>query len=214
MTEWPDHPPDCPGWEYDNHPQKKAVLPDRVAEVLRRLATGQLDTRQVALDTRPAHRHCFQQLTPDGCDYYAGHYRGEQFRCLLHYQVGVGSDPRVGCPPQGVAYWMNQLVAALGSGLTALDQDVLLSAKDRLHYLVVLGARAFEFFLRVHPYANGNGHAARFLVWSAFGRYGHWPKNWPVDPQPPPPYIAAITAYRNGNKQVLESYLLSTLIEP
>jgi hypothetical protein len=214
MTRWPSHPIDCPGWEYNDHPDKKKVLPLRVAEVLRNLITKQLDTQQVALDTRGVHGHCFLGLTPPTCDYYAGHHRGEQFRCLLHYQVRVPSDPRVGFAPQSVKFAMGQLAAHLGSGLAALDQNVLLTEKQRLSYLVALSAVAFELFLRIHPYANGNGHAARFLVWSALGRYGHWPRNWPVDPQPPPPYIAAITQYRNGNKEALESYLLSTLTGP
>ena len=212
MTRWPSHPPDCPGWEYEDHPEKKTILPLRVAEVLRDLVARQLDTRQVALDTRGVHEHCFLQLTPASCIYYAGHYRGEAYRCLLHYQVGVPSDPRVGSPPQSVAFLMSELAMILGSGFASLDANSSLAPKDRLRYLIVLCARVFELFLRIHRFANGNGHAARFLLWSALGRYDHWPPNWPVEPPPPRgPYYAAITAYRNGNRDALESYILATL---
>jgi fido (protein-threonine AMPylation protein) len=211
MISWPNHPPDCPNWEYEDYPEKKKVLPTRVAEVLRGLVSRHLDTRRVALDTREAHEHCFRELTPLGCEYYAGHYRGENYRCLLWYIVGIRSDPRVGCPPQAVEFLMQELKSTIDSGFVALDSTTSLAARDRLHYLIVITSRIFELFLRIHPFANGNGHAGRFIVSSILGRYGHWPRKWSVEPRPGPPYLDAITAYRNGDPRLLEHYLLSTL---
>jgi fido (protein-threonine AMPylation protein) len=204
------HPLDCPDWEYSNHPQR-ATIGTRVTAALRGLATG-TDTLSVATDTREVHGHVFHELTPVGCAYYAGHYRGEEFRCLRFYPVCVPGDPRVGATPYAVAFRMRQINAQIRAGVTALDANRLLTAKDRLYCIVALASRAFVAFLEIHPYANGNGHAGRFIVWSIMGRYGYWPRRWPVDPRPPdPPYTQLIVQCRNGDPTPLERYLLQAI---
>ncbi len=206
------HPPDCPTWEYDNHPQRCATVPVRVSEILIELMAGGLDTLSLATNTRKVHFRVFQNLTPPGCEYYAGHYRGERFRCLRFYRVMVKADPRVGVSPESVGFRMDELNAEIRAGLLALDANALLSPQQRLQYVLALACRAFVAFLTVHPYANGNGHAGRLIVWSIMGRYGHWPRRWPVDPRPPnPPYVDLITRCRDGNPEPLERYLLQAL---
>ena len=206
-------PPGCPEFDYEHHPNWQTVLPLRVADTIADLARGFTDTRGAALDTRGVHRRLFEELTPVGFEYFAGHYRGEPFRCLQHYAVGIANDPRVGVPPASVGHWLADTNALIRSGLDALDSDPGLPRIDRLRYLVVLSCRVFELYLRIHPYANGNGHAARFLVWCLLGRYGHWPRRWPIEPRPPdPPYTDCIIRYRNGDKEPLEKFLASTLV--
>src|SRR5262245_28874874 len=90
------HPPDCPEFEYNNHPDRAVELPGRVADVLLRVRFGRLETRTAASDTRKVHGFLFDRLTPAGHSYFAGHYRGEEFRCLRRYEVRVGSHN--GCP--------------------------------------------------------------------------------------------------------------------
>ncbi len=92
-------PSDCPSWDYADHRQRAAILPQRVADVLRRLAIGQIDALALALDSREVHAYVFRELTPKGYEYFAGHYRGEPYRCLKYLSVSVPSDPRVGQPP-------------------------------------------------------------------------------------------------------------------
>lgn len=214
LTKWDSpHPPDCPEFDYEHHPNWQTVLPRRVSETLLDLTRGTVNPRDAALDTRPVHRRLFAELTPDGHDYFAGHYRGETFRCLRFYVVGIQNDPRVGVPPESVAHWISELHSIIRSGIDALDVDTSLSRRDRLRYLIVFACRVFELFLRIHPYANGNGHAARFVVWCVLGRYGHWPRRWTVEPRPPdPPYTECITRYRNGDPAPLERFLASTLV--
>jgi Fic family protein len=94
---------------------------------------------------------------------------------------------------------MEELRNEIRAGLAALDANILLSPEQRLRYLVALAAHVFVAFLTIHPYANGNGHAARLIVWSVFGRYGHWPKNWPVEPRPTDPsYLQLIVLHRDA----------------
>jgi|SRR5471030_444472 hypothetical protein len=206
------HPLNCPSWEYSTHPQH-AVIPFRVSEVLTALATGGIDTLLLATDTRDVHHRVFQQLTPINCDYYAGHYRGERFRCLQFYRVAIPGDARVGVAPESVAFRIGEINAEIRTGIMAIDANALLTAKERLRYILALTCRAFVAFLTVHPYANGNGHAGRFIVWSLMGRYGHWPRRWPVEPRPPdPPYSQLIMNCRDGDPAPLERYLLQCLV--
>jgi hypothetical protein len=110
---------------------------------------------------------------------------------------------------------MDELRDIIGSGIDALDADQSLTRRQRLSYLVILACRVFELFLRSHPYANGNGHAARFMVWCVLGRDEHWPRSWPVEPRPAdPPYSDFIKRYRDGDKEPLERFVASTLIAP
>jgi len=207
------YPWDCPnGWEYENHPRRD-VLHQRTQALLKLIRSQNLDTISAASDSRPQHGFIFNGLTPPRCEYFAGHYRGENFYCLRFYRVTVASDRRVGAHPTNVEYLMSELSARLRSGLQALDANVALSPKQKLQYIVVLACSVFVNFLTIHPYVNGNGHAGRFIVWCITGRNGFWPKQWPIEPRPAdPPYSDMIRTYRDGDRQPLETLILQSLI--
>jgi fido (protein-threonine AMPylation protein) len=205
------HPQDCPSWEYNTHP-KRALLTARVADILFELASARVDTLSVAADTREQHSTLFRDLVPPGYEYYAGHYRGELFRCLRFYTVRVEGDPRVGAAPGTVKFYMAQLSAIIRAGVFALDENVSLAAREKLRYVVALVCHVFVRFLTIHPYANGNGHMGRLIIWSIMGRYGHWPRGFPVEPRPQdPPYQELIIRYRSGDTEPLEKYILQML---
>lgn len=190
------------------------MLADRVAKLLVRLRSGDIATAEVATDTRRQHGAIFARLTPPGFDYYAGHYRGEKYPCLETYVVGVAGDPRVGSPPQSVAQDMAKFVNDVQASVNALDlaREHRLPPAEKLHFIVVVACRLLERFLAVHPYANGNGHMGRFIVWLVLGRYGYWPDDWPVEPRPPdPPYTDCIVQARNGNRAPLEDFVLNCI---
>lgn len=211
------HPPQCPEWEYTRIEGHKATLQGAIAGLLVDLRSGSIDTRAAAQDTREVHRRLFRTLTPQDHAYYAGHYRGENYTCLKYINVGIAGDPRVGRHAALVPDAMNYLGAQITAGLAALDaaNEVprsQLSDADKLINIVAFACRVFEMFLRIHPYVNGNGHVGRFLIWLILGRYGHWPKQWPIDPRPQEPmYSEMIVAHRNGNREPLEQYVLSCL---
>ncbi len=217
MAEMAAHPADCPNWDYEDFSNHAQVVLEQSADVLLRLRTGGLDTQAVSSDTRPIHFHVFKRLVPDGCEYFAGHYRGEFFRCLKHYQVTVGNDPQVGYDSGTVIGWMDELGNLVDSTLQALDQGHSLpnsqvSPADKLLYTVAAACRIFELLLRIHPYANGNGHMARFVIWAILGRFGHWPHRWTLEPRPPdPPYTDLIIQHRNGNPEPLERFVLNCI---
>jgi hypothetical protein len=120
----------------------------------------------------------------------AGHYRGEPFHCLELYCVGVRDDRRVGVSPGQVSSQMgkfaalaNRLFAGLDAGIG--EPDNKLSPRGKVKFIVALACKLLETFLTIHPYANGNGHIGRFIIWAVLGRYGHWLKRFPIHPRPP-----------------------------
>jgi Fic family protein len=72
----------------------------------------------------------------------------------------------------------------------------------------------FLAFVTIHPYANGNGHAARLVVWALLLRYGFQPTGWPVDPRPIPAdqyYLAYESFAREGKISLLASQILQAI---
>ncbi len=112
---------------------------------------------------------------------------------------------------------MQDIANIVRTGLAGLDQanelpHVRLAKAEKLLYVVTFACQVFELILRIHPYANGNGHAARFVLVAILGRYGYWLRQW-LDPRPPdPPYTQLITDYRSGNREPLERFILQAII--
>jgi hypothetical protein len=78
----------CPSWDYETVADWNSILAARSKAALVRLRQLSPE-RRIALgrDGRPVHGQYFAGLTPPGCAYYAGHYRGEDFTCLKDYRV-------------------------------------------------------------------------------------------------------------------------------
>ena len=210
---------DCPkNWEYKDHPGYDISLPLRTHELLVALRLGEIDGYNQSCDSRPSHFSLFQDVTPDGFGYFAGHYRGENFPCLLRYEVGIGSDPSVGAKSLNVQAAMDNFKQVISDSITALDSgsvlpNSIISKEQKIVYIVTIACRIFVEFLQIHPYANGNGHIGRFLIFAILGRYGYWPKRWPLNDRPPdPPYSTLIAQYRRGRKVDLENFVLKCIL--
>lgn len=209
-------PHDCPSnWEYKDHTDYTKILPFRCRESLVRLRDAGATVPANIQDTRHEHGGMFAGLTPPNCDYFAGHYRGEEYRCLRYYDVQIASDPLVGAPYSYVAAEMEIFGKAVLDTIAALDAanelpTAVLPEEHKLLHAVQFACRALTEFLRIHPYANGNGHIGRWLVIALLNRYGYWPKSWPLDGHPP--YDKHLYDYRRGHCDGLESFVLSCCI--
>lgn len=209
------HPRDCEWWEYKDHPDARAALSARCELILHELENKRVDIPAGLHDTRPFHKQLFLNLTPAAQPYLAGNYRGGKFKCLRHLQVQVKGDPRVGAPPDRVASLIANLSShILAEGLRALDEafarpDSELQAAEKLNYAVKFSCRVLVLFLGIHPYANGNGHVGRLMVWFILARYGYWPQQWPLDEHPP--YDELLARFRDGEQQPLEDFVLRAI---
>ncbi|MEH6470993.1 MAG: Fic family protein [Halopseudomonas sp.] len=208
------------GWDYEHHPDYKKLLPDRCETALKRLRRESADesrNTQKLKDSRGDHLALFIGLTPPYYPHFAGNYRGSVYPGLRKYNVHIPMDTRVGAPWEQTTKAMFQLNGELDTCLPQLDaawrrteQDMPLVQK--ILSTVRLACAFFVEFLRIHPYANGNGHMARFSIFAFLSRYNIWPKRWPLDERPPGPYSAMISAYRDGNRDGLEQFVLKCVL--
>jgi Fic/DOC family len=200
----------CEEWEYNTIPDYAAILSRRVQDLLAPIFQAGFKTSEKASDTRPSHRALFKGLTPALYPHFAGNYRGAPKECLVHRLVFVPLDARVGSHPDIVAGEMDQLRQAIVTGLESLDSHLPnLTRGEFLIQTIRFGCAVFEEFLRIHPYANGNGHMARYILWIVLARYGFHIRKFPVEPRPPEPrYTRSIKAHRDGNAVPLESFVL------
>lgn len=211
--------PDCPrGWEYTDIAGADDSLRLRAQVVLRWIRLRNVDDKQAAVrDTRGLHAVYFKDLTPQHFPYFAGHYRGEPLRCLDVYEVTIRSDPSVGHPAATVPLEMRDFQAIAMTSMSQMSftwsvNAQFLSREEKLLQVTDIIAGLFVYFLEIHPYANGNGHMARFICLALYGLFDIYPARWPVHPRPQdPPYSDAIKRYRRGDRQPLISFLLACL---
>jgi fido (protein-threonine AMPylation protein) len=209
------HPHDCPGWDYEDHKDHNSILPASSAQLLIQLRSGKIDAQQACCDTRSVHHFLFNKLVPDEHPYFSGNYRGQDFKCLKYYEVYVPSDDTVGIPSAGVSQAMRNIEEVLNKSFPNIDLANELPEEDlskdmKIVYLVKFATRVLVEFLRVHPYANGNGHMARFIIFAMLARYELWPKKWPLDDSPN--YHQHIYDYRRGDIAPLENFILRSVL--
>ena len=171
-----------PSWHEDD-PKNLSLIQANAARLIAdlRAAAGE---RRLLTGEDLCHWHA--QLYA-GCQVpiagYLGHFRGDPaVPELINYEVGLGSPLKDGTlEKMGVwARRVSEEMAAVLAGLNAVfaDLDGRLpigkppSTADEILQVISFAALAHGEFLRVHPFANGNGRIARLLVAFICLRYG------------------------------------------
>lgn len=208
----------CPdqGWNYDSvkRSRRERTLRMRCERILKEMRRPTFALVDLACDTRPIHRKMFRRMTPLCFPSFAGNYRGDaRYPCLVNYRVAIHGDPRVGTVPSGVATELDALVDSVRNFIRIVDQSGHLQPVERFGTVVQALCFVLVEFLRVHPYADGNGHMGRFIVWALLLRFGYVPRKWPLEERPPdPPYSNFISLWRSGNRAPLEMFLAQCVI--
>ncbi len=151
-------------------------------------------------------------------DYYAGEIRDSdpRFPELISYEVRVGNALGVLCAEVPAA--LARLAAAAQTVAARLDADIPAGAAPaslaprQLHGVLVYCAFLHGEWVRIHPFANGNGRTARLWAnWAAL-RYG-LPPFVTIKPRPRDVYGEAAAASMRGDHEVTVALFAQMLRE-
>lgn len=145
--------------------------------------------------------------------YYAGEFRDSDtsYPELYGYEVQVGPFPGVPSAdvPQSLAHFEQQVQAAVAQ-LDAAIPPGAVPQPSEIGSVLVLCANVHGEWIRIHPFANGNGRTARLWAnWAAL-RY-ELPPFVTIKPRPGNPYGAAAMQSMTGNHQAMVAAFVQML---
>ncbi len=192
---------------WEDSPGFESLIEANVRRVLTDIARSS-DRREkpTIAQAKRWHRDLYEGL-PRPFDYYAGEVRDSdpRFPDLIGYEIDVGGIP--GTPSALVPAALEQFEERAQAAVARLDEAIPLSAAPhalsaaQLHGVLTLCAFLHGEWVRVHPFANGNGRTARMWAnWAAL-RYG-LPPFVTIKPRPDQPYGAAAMASMRGEHRV------------
>jgi len=141
-------------------------------------------------------------------DYYAGEIRDsdQRFPGLIGYEVHVAGNP--GAPSAIVPAELDRFELGAQRACALLDAEIApgtdpwMLTPHQLHGVLTLCAALHGEWVRIHPFANGNGRTARLWAnWAAL-RF-QLPPFVTIKPRPGQPYAAAALASMRGDHQMM-----------
>jgi fido (protein-threonine AMPylation protein) len=162
-------------WNEDR-PEDLVLIQRNLAEVLLEISSGARARRHPAVAMAQSwHRRIYDGATLP-VRYFAGEIRDDdpQYPELIGYEVAVG--PARGVPAVQVPAELALFESSMQAAVRNLDDLIPIGSKPaertELDSVLTLCALAHGEWVRIHPFANGNGRTARLWAnWSAV-RYG------------------------------------------
>lgn len=190
-------------WEYEDHAEAHSVA-EMCLSILKNLQSNISGMEAVMEETRPYHQAMFERVTPAGRQYLAGNYRGAAYPQLVDRPVYIYGF-ECGHFSQ-IDHLMQDFHQRLIADVQRIRHYFKQSSLDVAQKIVVFSQFVSHFFVRflsIHPYANGNGHISRLLVWCIFNFSSIKCQFWSVPDRnlnPPDRYVGY---FRNGVKDPL-----------
>ena len=172
----------APSWHEDD-PRSLSLIQDNAAQLITELgATAAERILPTCEELCRWHARIYA-----GCEVpvagYVGHFRGDPgVPELIDYEVGLGARlkdgnlEKMGVWARQASNEMNAVLAGLHAVFAELDARLPVgkppTTPDEILAVISFTALAHGEFLRVHPFANGNGRIARLLVAFICLRYG------------------------------------------
>ncbi|MCK5799660.1 MAG: Fic family protein [Deltaproteobacteria bacterium] len=168
-----------PPWNADR-PSDRALIESNLRSLLTGIVRDRHERkRPTSALARDWHRAAYDQIVvPVPC--YVGNFRGDAAVCpeLASYEVTVGQH--CGTPSSAVAAEVARFEASARAAIGTLDAvppGTFPTDPSELWSIVTLCAYVHGEWVRIHPFANGNGRIAR--IWA----------NWCALRYELPPYV-------------------------
>lgn len=189
-------------WEYNVYPNA-ADVEKACADIVARASADAALLEKILLNTRDFHREMFHSVTPPNRGYFAGNYRGAPFPILDHYGVMVPVAGKVyhGHPPKLVESAMAAFHVEINSTISFFKEkssQLNWTPRKKIAAFAKLVGALFVKFLAIHPYANGNGHISRLIVWAVFSINSVNSSFWSVPHRNVEPPDLQVAQYRDG----------------
>ncbi|MBI3271037.1 MAG: Fic family protein [Planctomycetes bacterium] len=157
------------------------------------------------------HRNVLEGLSYVLHPCYLGGYRGSAHPWLVEYLVQVGGA--YGAHPARVREEVRRFFEELATRTQEAARRVPLD-RDRtpseIRRVVELAAWSHGEWVRIHPFANGNGRIARLLANFVLARF-RVPPLLRLRPRPEAPYARAALASMIGDHSLTEAWILRRL---
>jgi len=209
-TEWK---PGCPVWVAENgSPSAEA----KRRRVLKRLVRKDFTKPPSAELVKSWHKEMFDGIAPHRD--YVGQFRDKDLTsyCLQDYEVVVSNIP--GVDSSQVLFEVEAFFRDFSLKLNSLESsypqdDSRPPTIDEVSGVVELAAWAHGEWVRIHPFANGNGRTARLLANYVLVRFGFGPA-LTIRPRPDQPYgEAARSSMKDGDHRLMEVVIWELLAE-
>lgn len=196
-------------WDYEDHPERHRVA-RRCKRLERLIQKRPKRFDRYSYSTRAGHRFMFHGMTPPSHSEFAGTYRGTAGTALEEYRIFFGGME--GFEPRFVAIAMGSFEQQCHDLTTVFASETSQPQAVRLLRLAEMLCILMEQFFRIHPFANGNGHAGRLMVMVLMVRQGFNPLQWRIDKSLQ--YHQAIHDYRRGKKKDLIKLMIKAIVGP
>ena len=205
--------PGCPGWTKENGSQ---IAEQKRLRVLERLVRKDYTKPPSAELVKSWHKEMFQGIAPHSD--YLGQFRDKDRTsyCLQDYEVVVGDIP--GTDSGRVLLEVEAFFKDFNLRLNTLESSfpsgsVRPPTLNEVSEIIKLAAWAHGEWVRIHPFANGNGRTARLLANYVLIRFGFGPA-LTIRPRPDHPYgKAARASMKEGDHRLMEAFIWRLLAD-
>lgn len=203
--------PSCQ-WDYKSHGNYPAAMHQAISDLFRDSLNQPDLSKNYCSDPRTIHGALFKNLTDANNTHFAGNYRGSALDCLVDAEVTFGA--KIGAPAMYVLQRMSRYRQFTKTSFTRLVRSYGTVDDSRFRLLCATAAGTmFHELVSIHPFWDGNGHAARAVVALTWLSYGYLVGGWVIDPRPTSfPYLDYLREWDRGNRDPLIQHMLGALV--
>ena len=200
----------CPTWSDEIPPGRITEFRGLIDHVHQNILVSASNSLITPYDLRSWHSSLFSPFVP--LHYYAGYFRGiDRNRPCLEQNVYIPSSGATGCDYAAVQAEMDFCSKMVLDDFSKLELNwPYLTPADRVLQLAIIIGNFVGFFIKIHPFINGNGRISRLIWRGCLLRFGVAPQCCTY-PRPAQPYGAIMDSAMRGDHRPIIMFILQHL---